>query len=83
MARPKFQDAIDWIAFNDNNGSDGRLDIDEISSYISVLLVADVWGFPPSLVARKVIAVRKEQDRMKRDLRLLRSGAKITFTEVK
>lgn len=52
--------AIDWIARNDEPGS---INVDEMASLVSVLLVADLWSREPEEIARKVVARRKALDR--------------------
>ena len=56
MRRARYKDAIEWIAANDNAGNGDSLD--EIAAYISVALVADVWGVPDGVVAEAVRAAR-------------------------
>lgn len=55
-SKETLREAVGWIAMNDNPGNgDGLRDI---TGYISVLLVADLWRVPSGVVARLVIAVR-------------------------
>jgi len=56
----KIQDAIDWIACNDNAGSDDGPT--EIAGYISTMLVADVWKRRPQDIAERVYEVRQALD---------------------
>jgi len=51
------QDAIDWIACNDNAGSDDGPR--EIEGYVSTALVADVWKRRPQDIAVRVHEVRR------------------------
>lgn len=47
---------VRWIAENDNPA--GSADSEEISSYISTLLLADMFGLEPLAVARTIIKAR-------------------------
>ena len=53
-----YREAIEWIAINDEPG--GSAEFADIKSYISVVLVADVFGKRASQVARQVLALRAE-----------------------
>lgn len=55
--RASYKNAIAWIADNDETG---EMDIEVISTLISVVLVADVWGKSAQKVAEDVIRLRKE-----------------------
>ena len=48
--------AIAWIALNDNPGGDD--DIDDIASYISTMLVADLFEEKAEKVARDIATYR-------------------------
>lgn len=54
--RPTYREAVQWIALNDNPGDDEG--VSEIQGYISTLLVADLFGADPSLVALDVVRSR-------------------------
>lgn len=54
MAR--YKEAVDWIAFNDNAGSEDQCE--DIQGYITVALVADIFGKEDSKVAADVARVR-------------------------
>lgn len=56
--RPTYGDAVRWIAFNDNDGSDDA--VPEIAGYISTLLVADLFGAEPYKVAVDVLRTRHD-----------------------
>lgn len=49
---------VTWIAENDENGSPDRLDIETVKSYISVLLLADLFEKSPERVAKDVVRQR-------------------------
>lgn len=52
-----YRDGVDWIAANDNPA-----DCDEINGvagYISVLMLADIFGKEPERVAADILAVRR------------------------
>ena len=52
------QQALEWIAFNDDPG---ELDPNYIEKQISVCLVADVFGLDRHLAAVMIIQIRKNQ----------------------
>jgi hypothetical protein len=54
--RASYRAGIRWIAENDEPDS---LDIEEISGYISTLLLADLFGKDPYDVARAIVRERK------------------------
>lgn len=56
MKRASYQRAVEWIAYNDETAC---LNADEIEQFISVLLVADLWGKRPRKVADDVLRVRE------------------------
>jgi len=56
--RPTYRAAMEWIAWNDNPGDDD-LPI-ALSGYISVCLVADMWGKSSLRVATDVFNIRGE-----------------------
>lgn len=53
---PKYATAVEWIAVNDEPM---ELDLEGVQGYISVLLVADVFGKEAEDVAKDVISLRK------------------------
>lgn len=55
--RASYRHAIAWIALNDEPGDS---DVEVIQSYISTLLVADIFGKEPEAVARAIVRYRKE-----------------------
>lgn len=57
--RPSYARAVDWIARNDEDVLMDESDIEEMSGLISVVLVADLWGKDPGVVARDVIKMRR------------------------
>ena len=54
--RPTYGDAIRWIAYNDNPGEDEAAH--EMAGYLTVLLVADLFGAKPYSVAVDVQRTR-------------------------
>lgn len=57
------QKAIDWIAFNDNEGSGD--DPKEIAGYMTVCLVADIWNIPRNQLAQAVWSIRALDEKLK------------------
>jgi hypothetical protein len=55
---PSYWYGVYWIAENDDPGSGDSTDADVVKSYISTLLLADVFGKEPLTVAYDVIALR-------------------------
>lgn len=51
-----YQTAVEWIAYNDAPGDDD--DVEALTSYLTVCLVADVFGIRVERVARSVKAIR-------------------------
>jgi len=60
--RPSLQRAVEWVALNDNDGAFERLDVEEVSGYISTLLIADMWGVEPRFVAEQIVKARVAHD---------------------
>lgn len=58
--KTKYQKAIDFIALNDNNGSEFALDQDEIEGYLSVILVSETFDKNVSDIAEDVLKVRRK-----------------------
>lgn len=54
--RPKMEEAFAWIAANDNPGDEATLD--EIAGWVTVKLVADLWGLRDEQVADAVMLWR-------------------------
>jgi hypothetical protein len=52
-----YRDGIEWIAFNDEPGSD---DVEEISDFISTCLLADLFGKPRTETAADILRYRKK-----------------------
>lgn len=57
LKRASFRDAIFWIAHNDNAG--GGDDREAVEGYISVVLVADLFGTDAKHVAEEVMKLRE------------------------
>ncbi len=62
MRTPKYMDAIEWIALNDDPGSQFALDWNEIKDQISIVLVADLFGVSNEIVAVAVCRYRKDHE---------------------
>ncbi len=60
MKRPSYRDGVQWIAWNDDAGSDGALDPKEVRCMISTGLLADLFGKTTEQVARDIIVARKK-----------------------
>jgi len=59
----KYKTAIEWIANNDGNGDDERLNIDHVSYMVSVCLIADLFAKDQHKVGIDVIKKRKKMDK--------------------
>ena len=57
MKRPSYHEACCWIAINDNAGNDDSLQ--EVTDYITVAMLADIWGLETEKVGREVWGTRK------------------------
>lgn len=66
MKRASYRAAIAWIAENDSNGEDDRLDAEVVSSLITAILVADVFGVPTEKVGRDIVRHREDSDLWRR-----------------
>lgn len=58
MSSPSYNRAVRWIAYNDN---DAELDQSAIEEYVTVALVADLFGKSTEQVAQDVFNVRKTE----------------------
>jgi hypothetical protein len=65
MTRPTLKAAIEWIALNDETAE--RADEEAVASFISTMLVADVFNTTPELIAARVIKLRREWDRLEQE----------------
>lgn len=63
MKRASYREAAWWIALNDEPL---ELDLEVVESFISVGLVADIFGVSMERVARDVVRYRKQQARAER-----------------
>ena len=57
MKRPSYHEACLWIAVNDNAGNGDSLE--EVTDYITVAMLADIWGLETEKVGRDVWGTRK------------------------
>lgn len=55
--QPSFREGVAWIALNDSPGD--AADAETIAGYISVALLADLFGKDPADVARSVVNYRR------------------------
>lgn len=58
MSNPTYNRAVRWIAYNDN---DAELDQAAIEEYVTVALVADLFGKTTEQVGKDVFKVRKTE----------------------
>ena len=56
--RPSYRFGVRWIAETDEPEC---LDVEEVSGYISTLLLADLFGKEPEKVAADVVRLRKRE----------------------
>lgn len=63
MRRASYREAIAWIASNDGDGDDCRLDEREVGYLVTSCLVADVFGVPNERVGRDVVRERVKADK--------------------
>ncbi len=61
MKRASYTYGIQWIALNDSDGTEDRLDVEAISGYMSTVLLADLFGVALYKVAKDVLAYRLKQ----------------------
>lgn len=59
MRRPSLKTAVGWIAENDEPN---EFDENDMSELVSVVMVADLFGVTPEVVAKKVVAYRYKRD---------------------
>lgn len=55
---PSYRFGVQWIAINDDPGSGDALDVESVRGMVSVLLIADLFGCDPLLVASDVVSER-------------------------
>lgn len=63
MKRASYRDAVKWIAYNDEPGTDPPDHPDaerNASEYVTSCLIADLFGVPPERVGRDVIRERRK-----------------------
>lgn len=63
MTRPTIKAAVAWIALNDEPGD---LDVESVASFISTLLVADLFGVAPVVIARKIVKHRRDEAQLEK-----------------
>lgn len=64
MKRASYRQAVEWIALNDNTGGGERAD--EIASYVSTLLVADLFGVEPEKVGKDIERARVREGHLEK-----------------
>lgn len=58
------RDAVAWIADNDEPGHPKALEPYHVVSQVSVQLIADISGNEPITIARRVVKLREESERL-------------------
>jgi fructose-1,6-bisphosphatase len=58
MKRASYREAIAWIAHNDNAGNDDSEE--DVAGYVTVGLVADLFGKTDAEVAAAVMRIRRK-----------------------
>lgn len=58
--RASYREGVEWIAENDDAGSDDAWDVERVAAYVSTCLLADLFGKSREDVARAVIRYRKK-----------------------
>lgn len=53
----KYRQLVEWIAFNDNSGENDSLD--DVSGYITVVMLSHCYKLPSIKVAEDVLACRR------------------------
>jgi hypothetical protein len=61
VKRASYRHAVRWIASNDSSGDEDALEVDEVSSLISVALIAEIFDTDSEKVARDVVRARKRE----------------------
>lgn len=61
MKRASYREAIAWIAWNDDLGSNDSLNATACAEMISCCLVADLFGVPAARVGGDVVAYRVKE----------------------
>lgn len=61
MKIANYIEGIHWIAWNDDPGGSGALEREQVDGMISVLLLADLFGVPSSMVANDIVMLRIER----------------------
>lgn len=61
-----YRRGVEWIALNDDAGSDDARIVEQVRGYISTLLLADLFGKEPREVATDVVRLRMREKGVKR-----------------
>jgi hypothetical protein len=62
MKRPRYRDAVEFIALNDNAGDSEPAEA--IAGYMTVALVSEIFGTPAARVAADVIKCRQQLEQL-------------------
>lgn len=68
MKRASYRDGVAWIALNDEAGSEDRLNEEVVKSYISTILLADLFGKPEEDVAKDIVRYRVNDAKKAKDM---------------
>lgn len=63
MKRASYREAVSWIALNDGNGDDCRLDVEEVRGMTTTILIADIFDQDTREVAAAIVRFRKKEDK--------------------
>lgn len=55
----KYRSLVEFIALNDDNGSPDALNIEAVSGYMTVVMVAACYNLKTASVAKDVISIRQ------------------------
>ena len=58
MKRASYREGVAWIALNDDVGAADARNPEVVQSYISTLLLADLFGKEPEDVAKDIVKYR-------------------------
>lgn len=62
MKRASYREGIAWIASNDDAGAKQAHNINQVAAQVTVLMLADLFGQRPQLVAEQVVKYRMKHD---------------------
>lgn len=64
MKRASYREAVRWIADNDEDG--GSAEVQDVAIYVTVMLIADIFGVDNTKVAADVLRERAKRERENR-----------------